>query len=69
MKSQEEAIQEITRRLVEYYQPLKVYLFGSTTRGEGGPGRWGHAGKRPLSLAIQAAFRLHHINDLPQKWT
>jgi len=28
MKSQEEAIQEITRRLVEYYQSLKVYLFG-----------------------------------------
>jgi len=24
-------------RLVEYYQPLKVYLFGSTARGEGGP--------------------------------
>jgi len=37
MKSQEEAIQEITRRLVEYYQPLKVYLFGSTARGERGP--------------------------------
>ena len=37
MKSEEEAIQEITRRLVEYYQPLKVYLFGSTERGEGGP--------------------------------
>jgi len=28
MKSEEEAIQEITRRIVEYYQPLKVYLFG-----------------------------------------
>lgn len=37
MKSQEGAIQKITRRLVEYYQPLKVYLFGSTARGEGGP--------------------------------
>jgi len=37
MKSQEEAIQEITRRLVKCYQPLKVYLFGSTARGEDGP--------------------------------
>ena len=31
-------LEEITRRLVEYYQPLKVYLFGSTARGEGGRG-------------------------------
>ena len=37
MISQQEAIQEITRRLVEYYQPLRVYLFGSTARGDGGP--------------------------------
>ena len=37
MMPQEEAIQEITRRLVEYYQPVKVYLFGSTARGDAGP--------------------------------
>jgi predicted nucleotidyltransferase len=30
----EEAITEITRRLVEFYQPERVYLFGSTARGE-----------------------------------
>jgi len=28
MKSQDEAIQEIARRLGEYYQALKVYHFG-----------------------------------------
>lgn len=36
MKSQDEAIREITRRLVDYYHPLKIYLFGSTARGEAG---------------------------------
>jgi len=35
MKSQEEAIQEITRRLGRLLPA--VYLFGSTARGEGGP--------------------------------
>ena len=28
---------EIVRRLVEVYQPERIYLFGSTARGEGGP--------------------------------
>lgn len=37
MKSREEAICEITRRLVEHYHPLTIYLFGSTARGDGGP--------------------------------
>jgi UTP:GlnB (protein PII) uridylyltransferase len=35
--SQEEIIQEITRRLVAFYQPVKIYLFGSVARGESGP--------------------------------
>jgi len=39
MKSmgREDAIAEITRRLVEYYQPERVYLFGSAARGDAGP--------------------------------
>src|SRR5882724_4518146 len=32
-----ETIAEITRRLVEFYRPLRIYLFGSTARGESGP--------------------------------
>jgi predicted nucleotidyltransferase len=32
-----EAIEEITRRLVEYYHPDRIYLFGSEARGEAGP--------------------------------
>ncbi len=35
--SQTEVIQEITRRLVEYFHPERVYLFGSSARGEDGP--------------------------------
>jgi uncharacterized protein len=31
------AIDEITRRLIEYYKPLRIYLFGSEARGEAGP--------------------------------
>jgi predicted nucleotidyltransferase len=31
------AIDEITRRLVEYYHPLRIYLFGSEARGDTGP--------------------------------
>lgn len=31
-----EAIVEITRRLVEYYRPERIYLFGSAARGEEG---------------------------------
>jgi nucleotidyltransferase-like protein len=30
------AIDEITRRLVEYYHPLRIYLFGSEARGDAG---------------------------------
>ena len=32
--TREEAIQEITRRLVEFYQPVRIYLFGSVARGD-----------------------------------
>jgi predicted nucleotidyltransferase len=35
--TQDQAIAEITRRLVEYYHPERVYLFGSAARGDGGP--------------------------------
>ena len=35
--TQEQAIAEITRRLVEYYHPERIYLFGSAARGDGGP--------------------------------
>jgi predicted nucleotidyltransferase len=35
--TRDEAIDEITRRLVEYYQPERVYLFGSVARGDDGP--------------------------------
>jgi predicted nucleotidyltransferase len=30
-------LQEIVRRLVEVYRPLRIYLFGSVARGEAGP--------------------------------
>ena len=33
----QEVIAEITRRLVEFYQPARIYLFGSTAHGN--PGR------------------------------
>jgi uncharacterized protein len=32
-----EAITEITRRLVEFYQPDRIYLFGSAARGDDRP--------------------------------
>ena len=35
--TREEAIGEITRRLVEFYHPHRIYLFGSVARGESGP--------------------------------
>jgi len=35
--TQDEAITEITRRLVDYYHPERIYLFGSAARGDGGP--------------------------------
>src|SRR4051794_11140430 len=31
------AIAEITRRLVEYFHPERIYLFGSVARGDDGP--------------------------------
>ena len=34
--TREEAITEITRRLVEACQPVRVYLFGSAARGDDG---------------------------------
>lgn len=35
--SKQQAIEEITRRLVEFYTPVRIYLFGSEARGEAGP--------------------------------
>jgi uncharacterized protein len=35
--TKQEAIEEITRRLIEYFHPVRIYLFGSEARGDGGP--------------------------------
>ncbi len=35
--TKQQAIEEITRRLVEYYSPVRIYLFGSEARGDAGP--------------------------------
>lgn len=35
--TRDEAIREITRRLVDYFHPERIYLFGSIARGEDGP--------------------------------
>ncbi|MGA8030569.1 MAG: nucleotidyltransferase domain-containing protein [Bryobacteraceae bacterium] len=35
--TRDEAIPEITRRLVDYFKPVRIYLFGSAARGDGGP--------------------------------
>ena len=35
--TKQEAIEEITRRLVEFYHPVRIYLFGSEARGDPGP--------------------------------
>ncbi len=35
--TKQELIDEITRRLVEFYRPVRIYLFGSEARGESGP--------------------------------
>src|ERR1039457_3724699 len=35
--TQDQAIAEITRRLVDYYHPERIYLFGTAARGDGGP--------------------------------
>lgn len=37
MFTNEQTIQEITRRLVDFYRPVRVYLFGSAARGDSGP--------------------------------
>jgi predicted nucleotidyltransferase len=33
----DDAIQEIMRRLIDYYHPERIYLFGSAARGDTGP--------------------------------
>ena len=35
--TRDQAISEITRRLVECYRPERIYLFGSAARGDAGP--------------------------------
>jgi len=35
--TKQEVIEEMTRRLVEFYSPVRIYLFGSEARGEAGP--------------------------------
>ena len=35
--TRQQAVEEITRRLVEFYRPVRIYLFGSEARGETGP--------------------------------
>ena len=35
--TRQETIEEITRRLVEYFHPERIYLFGSVARGDDGP--------------------------------
>ena len=34
MIEHEQTIREITRRLVDFYHPVKIYLFGSVARGD-----------------------------------
>jgi predicted nucleotidyltransferase len=36
--TKQEVIEEMTRRLVDYYHPVRIYLFGSEARGDAGPG-------------------------------
>ena len=40
MFDNEQTIQEITRRLVDFYHPVRVHLFGSVARGDSGPGSY-----------------------------
>ena len=35
--TRQETIEEVTRRLVKFYQPVRIYLFGSEARGDSGP--------------------------------
>jgi predicted nucleotidyltransferase len=32
--AKQDAIEEITRRLIEYYKPARIHLFGSEARGD-----------------------------------
>ena len=34
--TKQETIEEVTRRLVKFYQPVRIYLFGSEARGDSG---------------------------------
>ena len=34
--TRQETIEEVARRLVEFYQPVRIYLFGSEARGDAG---------------------------------
>lgn len=74
--NREQVIQEIARRLVEYYQPERVYLFGSAARGDDRPDsdldfcvvlpdstriKSGTIHKRLLDLGEAVdVFRIHH---------
>lgn len=35
--TKQDTINEITRRLIDFYRPVRIYLFGSEARGESGP--------------------------------
>jgi hypothetical protein len=35
--TQEQAIEAITRKLIDYFHPERIYLFGSVARGNAGP--------------------------------
>jgi predicted nucleotidyltransferase len=35
--SRDDTIQELVRRVAEFYRPERIYLFGSAARGEDGP--------------------------------
>ena len=35
--TRQETIDEIARRLIDFYQPVRIYLFGSEARGDSGP--------------------------------
>ncbi|MBZ5725410.1 MAG: nucleotidyltransferase domain-containing protein [Acidobacteriia bacterium] len=35
--TRDEAIADITHKLVEFYRPVRIYLFGSVARGDDGP--------------------------------
>lgn len=35
--TRQQAIEEITRKLVDYFRPERIYLFGSVARGDDGP--------------------------------